>query len=226
VNALSTCPSCNAVFHTRSSDGLCPACLLRSALGEEDDELEEESGRLKLPHRFGPYEFTEEIGRGGMGVVYLARQSTLNRTVAVKLLLSGAYSSEAALRRFQLEAEAAAGLQHPNIVGIHDYGEWEGQPYYAMDLIPGRNLADLCDGRPLPPARAAEILRDLAQAVHYAHQKGILHRDLKPSNVLIGEDGRPRITDFGLAKWLENSAGATVSGQMLGSPRSATPPPG
>jgi serine/threonine-protein kinase len=180
-------------------------------------------GAVAAAHRFGPYEFTEEIGRGGMGVVYLARQTTLNRTVAVKLLLSGAYSSEAALRRFQLEAEAAAGLQHPNIVGIHDYGEWEGQPYYAMDLIPGRNLADLCDGRPLPAARAAEILRDLAQAVHYAHQKGILHRDLKPSNVLIGEDGRPRITDFGLAKWLDNSAGATVSGQMLGSPSYASP---
>ena len=223
MNALSTCPSCNSVFHTRSSDGLCPACLLRSALGEEDDELEEESGRLNLPHRFGSYEFIEEIGRGGMGVVYRARQSTLKRTVAVKLLLSGAYSSEAALRRFQLEAEAAAGLQHPNIVGIHDYGEWEGQPYYAMDLVSGRNLADVCDGRPLPAARAAEILRDLAQAVHYAHQKGILHRDLKPSNVLIGEDGRPRITDFGLAKWLDNSAGATVSGQMLGSPSYASP---
>ena len=185
--------------------------------------MEEESGRLKLPHQFGPYEFIEEIGRGGMGVVYRARQSALNRTVAVKLLLSGAYSSEAALRRFQLEAEAAAGLQHPNIVGIHDYGEWEGQPYYAMDLISGRNLADLCDGRPLPAARAAEILRDLAQAVHYAHQKGILHRDLKPSNVLIDEDGRPRITDFGLAKWLDNSAGATVSGQMLGSPSYTSP---
>ena len=223
MNDLSTCPSCNSVFHTRSSDGLCPACLLRSALGEEDDELEEESGRLKLPYRFGPYTFVEEIGRGGMGVVYRARQRTLNRTVAVKLLLSGAYSSEAALRRFQLEAEAAAGLQHPNIVGIHDYGEWEGQPYYAMDLISGRNLADLCDGRPLPAARAAEILRDLARAVHYAHQKGILHRDLKPSNVLIGEDGRPRITDFGLAKWLDHSAGATVSGQMLGSPSYASP---
>ena len=223
MNDLSTCPSCNSVFHTRSSDGLCPACLLRSALGEEDDELEEESGRLKLPYRFGPYTFVEEIGRGGMGVVYRARQRTLNRTVAVKLLLSGAYSSEAALRRFQLEAEAAAGLQHPNIVGIHNYGEWEGQPYYAMDLISGRNLADLCDGRPLPAARAAEILRDLARAVHYAHQKGILHRDLKPSNVLIGEDGRPRITDFGLAKWLDHSAGATVSGQMLGSPSYASP---
>jgi serine/threonine-protein kinase len=197
--------------------------LLRSALGEEDAECDEESGRLKLPHQFGPYEFIEEIGRGGMGVVYRARQSMLNRTVAVKLLLAGAYSSEAALRRFQLEAEAAAGLQHPNIVGIHDYGEWEGQPYYAMDLVSGCNLADLCDGRPLAAARAAEIVRDLAQAVHYAHQKGILHRDLKPSNVLIDEDGRPRITDFGLAKWLDNSPGATVSGQMLGSPSYASP---
>lgn len=223
MNVLSTCPNCNSVYHSGSSDGLCPACLLRSALGEEDGEWNEESGRLILPHQFGPYEFIEEIGRGGMGVVYRACQGMLNRTVAVKLLLAGAYSSEAALRRFQLEAEAAAGLQHPNIVGIHDYGEWEGQPYYAMDLIVGCNLADLCDGKPLAAPQAAEILRDLAQAVHYAHQKGILHRDLKPSNVLIDEDGRPRITDFGLAKWLDNSAGATVSGQMLGSPSYASP---
>jgi hypothetical protein len=158
-----------------------------------------------------------------MGIVYRARQSALGRTVAVKLLLAGVYASEAALRRFQLEAAAAAGLQHPNIVAIHDYGECEGQPYYAMDLVNGRNLAELCAGRPLPMRKAAEILRQLAEAVHYAHQGGILHRDLKPSNVLIGEDGRPRITDFGLAKILGTAEGGTLTGQMLGSPSYAAP---
>jgi serine/threonine-protein kinase len=114
-------------------------------------------------------------------------------------------------------------LQHPNIVAIHDYGECEGQPYYAMDLVPGRNLAELCAGRPLPAPQAAEILRQLAGAVYYAHQSGIVHRDLKPSNVLIGEDKRPRITDFGLAKMLGTVEGATLTGQMLGSPSYVAP---
>jgi hypothetical protein len=201
-----------------SADGLCPACLLRSALEAAPDGPAGESGNLALPRTFGPYELIEEIGRGGMGVVYAARQPALGRTVAVKLLLAGAFASEAALRRFQLEAAAAAKLQHPNIVAIHDYGEVDGQPYYAMDLVTGRNLAELCAGRPLPVRRAAEILRLLAGAVHYAHQHGILHRDLKPSNVLVDEESRPRITDFGLAKMLGSTEGATLTGQMLGSP--------
>jgi hypothetical protein len=198
-------------------------CLLQSAMEPEPDEPGFVPVTPALPRAFGPYELIKEIGRGGMGVVYAANQAALGRTVAVKLLLSGVYSSEAALRRFRLEAAAAAALQHPNIVAIHDYGEWEGQPYYAMDLMPGRNLADLCDGRPLPARRAAEILRDLAGAVHYAHQKGILHRDLKPSNVLLDEKDQPRITDFGLARRLDGSDGATVTGQMLGSPSYASP---
>jgi tetratricopeptide (TPR) repeat protein len=176
-----------------------------------------------LPRAFGDYELQTEIGRGGMGVIYGAYQAALNRTVAVKLLLSGVHSSEAALQRFQLEAAAAAGLQHPDIVAIHDYGECEGQPYYAMDLVAGRNLAELCDGRPLVARRAAEILRLVAGAVHYAHQRGILHRDLKPSNVLVDEEGRPRVTDFGLAKMLGSTGGGTVTGQMIGSPSYAAP---
>ncbi|MBK8475817.1 MAG: serine/threonine protein kinase [Opitutaceae bacterium] len=176
-----------------------------------------------MPRPFGQYELISELGRGGMGVVYRARHPALGRTVAVKLLLAGAHASEAALRRFQLEAAAAAGLQHPNIVEIHDYGEIEGQPYYAMDWVAGPNLADLCAGRPLPPRQAAEWLRLLAGAVHYAHRCGVLHRDLKPSNVLVDEAERPRITDFGLAKLLGDTAGATITGQMLGSPGYAAP---
>jgi hypothetical protein len=176
------------------------------------------AGHLALPRAFGPYELVEEIGRGGMGVVYAAWQPALGRTVAVKLLIAGGFASEPALRRFQLEAAAAAKLQHPNIVAIHDYGEVDGQPYYAMDLVTGRNMAELCAGRPLPVRRAADFLRLLARAVHYAHERGILHRDLKPSNVLVDEEERPRITDFGLAKMLGSTAGATLTGQMLGSP--------
>ena len=206
-----------------ASDSLCPACMLRSALEETPEETAAERGPTVLPRAFGAYELIEEVGRGGMGVVFRARQRTLDRTVAVKLLLSGAYSSEAALRRFQVEAAAAAGLQHANLVAIHDYGEHDGQPFYAMELITGRNLAQVSDGRPLPAPRAAEIMRSLADAVHYAHQRGILHRDLKPSNVLIDEHGHPRITDFGLAKRLDDETGVTLTGQMLGSPNYASP---
>ena len=198
-------------------------CLARSVW---EDPVEAEAGATKawsLPRTFGPYELTEEIGRGGMGVVYAARQPVLDRTVAVKLLLSGAYGSETALRRFRTEAAAAAGLQHPNIVAIHDYGEVDGQPYYAMDLVVGRNLGELCAGQPLPVRRAAELLLLLAGAVHHAHQCGVLHRDLKPSNVLVDNQGRPRITDFGLAKLTGSMSGATLTGQMLGSPSYATP---
>jgi len=222
--SVMTCQLCGAPLDTSTADALCPACLLRTVLQARPDELAGElAARLVLPRTFGPYELVEEIGRGGMGVVYAARQPTLGRTVAVKLLLAGVYASEAALRRFQVEAAAAAGLQHPNIVAIHDYGEVDGQPYYAMDLVAGRNLAELCAGRPLPVRRAAEFLRVLAGAVHYAHQCGVLHRDLKPSNVLVDEQERLRITDFGLAKIIDSKEGATLTGQMLGSPSYAAP---
>jgi Protein kinase domain len=214
-----TCPRCGFPLERSSSgEGLCAQCLASGVFGEPADTEDGATPARLLPRTFGPYELVKEIGRGGMGVVYAARQPALGRTVAVKLLLSGAYASEVALRRFQLEAAAAAGLQHPNIVAIHDYGEVEGQPYYAMDLVTGRNLAELCAGRPLPVRRAAEFLRLLAGAVHYAHQCGILHRDLKPSNVLVDGQDRPRITDFGLAKMLGSPEGATLTGQMLGSP--------
>ena len=205
---------------------LCPACVLRGVLETASAAGGAKSApiaREVLPRSFGPYRLIEEIGRGGMGVVYRAEQPGLGRMVAVKLLLAGAFSSEAMLRRFQLEAATAAGLQHPNIVAIHDYGEVNGQPYYAMDLIIGRNLAELCGGRPLPARRAAEIQRLLASAVHYAHERGVVHRDLKPSNVLIDEKGWPRIADFGLAKRLGATDGATQTGQMIGSPSYAAP---
>lgn len=222
------CPQCGAPLDASSAELACPACLLR--LGLEPGPGTDENGApgiasqgLGLPRAFGPYELIEELGRGGMGVVYRARQASLNRSVAVKLLLAGAYSSEAALDRFRLEAAAAAGLQHPNIVEIHDFGEVDGQPYYAMDLVGGPNLAELCGGRPLPARSAAELLCTLAGAVEYAHRRGILHRDLKPSNVLVGESGRPRIADFGLVKLLGSNEGATMPGQMLGSPSYAAP---
>jgi tRNA A-37 threonylcarbamoyl transferase component Bud32 len=167
---------------------------------------------------FGDYELVEEIARGGMGVVYKARQTSLNRIVAVKMILAGQLASEADIRRFYTEAEAAANLQHPNIVAIHEVGEHEGRQYFSMDYVQGQNLAALVREGPLPPARVAEIVKTLAQAIQYAHQRGILHRDLKPQNVLIDEHGRPRVTDFGLAKHSGTDSNLTQTGAVMGSP--------
>jgi WD40 repeat protein/tRNA A-37 threonylcarbamoyl transferase component Bud32 len=167
---------------------------------------------------FGDYELLEEIARGGMGVVYKARQMRLNRIVAVKMILEGALADDKAVRRFYTEAEAAANLQHPNIVAIHQVGEHEGQHYFSMDYVEGRSLTDVIGGKPLPPEQAAHYLMTVAKAIHYAHSRGILHRDLKPSNVLIDADGQPHITDFGLAKQVGSESSLTMTGIPMGSP--------
>src|SRR5437667_2258581 len=165
-----------------------------------------------------------------MGVVYKARQFNLNRTVAVKMILAGQFASAADVQRFRAEAEAAARMQHHNIVAIHEIGEHDGQPYFSMDYVEGQNLGELVGRTPLPPRQAAKYLQTIAEAMHYAHQHGILHRDLKPSNVLIDTSGQPRITDFGLAKRLPSSSDfglrtsdLTVTGQVLGSPNFMPP---
>ena len=223
MNTAAMCQSCGVSLSSYSNDGLCPACMLRSAFEELPADAPTASTRLGLPRAFGAYELLEEIGRGGMGVVYRARQRPLDRTVALKLLLGGAYSSEVMLRRFQIEAAAAAALHHPGIVAIHDYGECDGQPFYTMELMEGRNLTEVCEGRPLEARRAAVYLRAIGAAVQYAHERGILHRDLKPSNVLVDRDDRPRVADFGMAKRLDVDVGVTLTGQLVGSPNYAAP---
>jgi serine/threonine protein kinase len=172
-------------------------------------------GKIKY---FGDYELLEEIARGGMGVVYRARQISLNRIVAVKMILAGQLASEADIRRFHAEAEAAANLQHPNIVVIHEVGEHENRHYFSMDYVEGQNLATLVHERALLPAQAAELVKTIAEAIQYAHQRGILHRDLKPQNVLVDEYGRPRVTDSGLAKRTGTDSGLTQTGMVMGSP--------
>jgi len=180
------------------------------------------SGPPKTPPQvlryFGDYELLDEIARGGMGVVYKARQKSLNRIVAVKMILGGRLATSAEVQRFHTEAEAAANLHHPNIVAIHEVGEQESLHYFSMDFVAGKSLAALVLQNPLPPRRAAGYVQKIAEAIQYAHQRGILHRDLKPSNVLVDETDQPRITDFGLAKRLEHESGLTASGAVLGTP--------
>ena len=173
--------------------------------------------------RFGDYELLEEIARGGMGVVFKARQASLNRIVAVKMILAGQLAGEAEVQRFRAEAESAAQLQHPNIVAIHEVGVLEGQHYFSMDFVEGQNLTEYVRNRPLSSRQAAKYLKTIAEAIHYAHQHGILHRDLKPSNILMDQSDQPRVSDFGLARQIKGDSDLTLSGQVLGSPNFMPP---
>jgi len=175
------------------------------------------------PRQFGDYELIEEIARGGMGVVYRARQVSLDRIVAVKMLAFGQFSSDQFVRRFKSEAEMAAALQHPNIVAIHEIGQHDGQHYFSMDYVEGCDLAEMVRERPMASREAVAHMQVLARAVHYAHQRGVLHRDLKPSNVLIDGAGSPRLTDFGLAKRFEGDALLSTTRQIVGSPNYMPP---
>jgi serine/threonine-protein kinase len=177
----------------------------------------------ELPRRLGDYELREEIGRGGMGVVYRALQLSLNRTVAIKLILRGRHASPTEQTRFLAEAEAVARLEHPGIVPIFEVGSHEGQLFFSMKYIEGQTLAGMLSKGPLPGAQAAEILVKVARAIDYAHSRGVLHRDLKPANILIDEGGEPVVTDFGLAKLLSSDNSLTHSGAVLGTPSYMAP---
>ncbi len=175
-------------------------------------------GATPLPASFDDYELLEELGRGGMGVVYRARQKSLGRTVAVKMLLRRDLATAADLNRFQSEAEAAARLDHPGIVSIFEVGECGGHPFYSMRFIEGTTFAKRLASGPVPPREAAAILVQVAEAVDAAHRRGVLHRDLKPSNILIDSAGTPHVSDFGLAKRIEEDQDVTHTGAILGTP--------
>jgi serine/threonine protein kinase/outer membrane protein assembly factor BamB len=181
-------------------------------------EVTEASAMLGTVRHIGDYELLEEIARGGMGIVYKARQVSLNRIVALKMILSGQFAGAEGVKRLRLEAQTAATLQHPNIVAIHEVGEHDGQHYFSMDFVEGTSLADEVRDHPLPPEQAARWVRSVALAIQYAHERGVLHRDLKPSNVLIDPFGQPRVTDFGLAKRIDKDAGLTATGAVVGTP--------
>jgi eukaryotic-like serine/threonine-protein kinase len=190
-----------------------------------------------LPRKFGAYELQEELGRGGMGIVYKAWQPELKRTVALKMMLGGELASAAILARFRAEAQSAAQLDHPNIVPLYEVGEQDGQAFFTMRYVPGKTLAQAAAVAPLPQREAARLVATVSRGVHYAHRHGILHRDLKPSNILLGNSEQatgnsdqpssllpvascllPMITDFGLAKQVAGSEGLTKTGAVLGTP--------
>lgn len=178
---------------------------------------------FSFSRQFGEYELLEEIARGGAGIVYKARHKTLNRTVALKVLLAGRHASEDELTRFQTEAEAAARLAHPSIIPVFDVGDVEGHRYLSMAYVPGESLAQKITMNPLDPREAAQLVFDIAQAIEYAHQNDVIHRDLKPGNILLATDGKPIITDFGIAKQIHADQSLTGSGEVLGTPNFMPP---
>lgn len=218
------CPHCDSSSHV--AGGLCVGCLLQSGL-DADHDCEPEAlvsalAEINLPDqnwRLGNYEILEEIGRGGMGVIYRARQRHSRRIVAVKRVLSYHSDSRETLARFRREAQAAASLDHPNILPIYEVSESEdGLPFFSMKFAPGGNLQEVAPALRNDPRRCVALVAKVARAVQYAHAKGILHRDLKPGNILLDARGEPLVSDFGLAKWLDTSSDLTRTLTIFGTP--------
>jgi serine/threonine protein kinase/WD40 repeat protein len=238
---LKKCRACGVDVQSNAPSGHCPQCLLELGFGAMPKDAVESSAQSAIPNPqsaietvryFGDYELLEQIGRGGMGIVYKARQQSLNRIVALKMISAGEFASPSAVQRFQIEAEAAAKLDHPNIVPIYEIGVHRGQHYFSMKFVEGRSLAEeIGDGKfhfstgGNPASKVAErerqsaiarLMTTVAHSVHCAHQHGVIHRDLKPSNVLVDAEGEPHLTDFGLAKLLEHEVGVTGSAEVMG----------
>jgi eukaryotic-like serine/threonine-protein kinase len=221
------CENCGEKILGDAPKGLCPACVLETGLGPLADEtvagIGDAGHPAGVPIDFGDYELVEEIGRGGQGVVYRARQKSLNRTVALKVIGLGQWATQAHLKRFRREAEAAANLDHPCIVPIYEVGEREGSCYFSMKLVEGGELDELARRELLPIRRAVELIAKLARTIDYAHQHGVLHRDIKPGNILLDANGEPHLTDFGLARLLETKSTVTHTMDVLGTPSYMAP---
>src|SRR5215471_9683607 len=178
---------------------------------------------VKVPGELGDYELLEEVGRGGQGVVFRARQRSLNRIVALKVIGLGQWATQAHLKRFRLEAEAAASLDHPCIMPIYEVGERDGQCYFSMKFIEGGQLDEVVTRSPMSIRQAVELVAKVARTVHYAHERDILHRDIKPGNILLDKKGEPHLTDFGLARLVESESTITRTVEVLGTPSYMAP---
>jgi TolB-like protein/Tfp pilus assembly protein PilF len=222
TTVMHVCGKCGAKIFADAPQGLCSLCLFKTGLGLAPDggPVDEPSAPMR---EFGDYELLEEIGRGGQAVVYRARQKSLNRTVALKLIGLGQWSSTPHLKRFRHEAEAAASLEHPQIVPIYEIGERDGFCYFSMQFIEGGPLDELVRREPMPIQRAAELIAKVARTVHYAHEHHILHRDIKPGNILLDGSGEPHLTDFGLARLVETESSVTRTMDVLGTPSYMAP---
>ncbi len=247
ISVTRVCRKCGAKILSDVPEGLCPRCVLKSALGNFPDVAvagDVDPGRSDTPPaadengarnnrksvraaellgELGDYELLEEVGRGGQGVVFRARQKSLNRTVALKVISLGQWASKAHLKRFRLEAEAAARLEHPCIVPIHEVGERNGSCYFSMKFVEGGQLDEVVRRKSMSVRQAAELIAKIARTVHYAHEHGILHRDIKPGNILLDAKGEPHLTDFGLARLVESESSVTQTLDVLGTPSYMAP---
>ena len=222
------CPECGSEIPDEDTFGLCPVCLLDAGMADVPISAEDTvvvSGTVTvsdtedaIPSTFGGYELLDEIARGGMGVVYRARQRSLDRLIALKMIRSGRFASGDEVQRFHAEAAAAAKLDHPNIVPIYEVGEVDGQNYFSMAYVEGQSLAERIAAGPMAVDEAAAIVRQIAVATAYAHSQDVIHRDLKPANVLLDKSGKVRVTDYGLAKSTGQDGTLTATGQVLGTP--------
>src|ERR1044071_7045492 len=246
IRVIRICRKCGAKIFSDAPEGLCPKCVLKIALGAFPDAVagvgdcgcvEQPAGEdrasasqdkmtahaAELLGELGDYELLEEIGRGGQGVVFRARQKTLNRIVALKVISLGQWASKAHLKRFRREAEAAASLNHPSIVPIYEVGERDGSCYFSMQFIEGGQLDEAVRRARMSIRQAAEFIAKVARTVHYAHEHGILHRDIKPGNILLDEKGEPHLTDFGLARLLDTESTVTRTVEVMGTPSYMAP---
>jgi serine/threonine protein kinase/tetratricopeptide (TPR) repeat protein len=225
TNAGRVCAECGATVFADAPEGVCSVCLFRiglaSAHNENDEPLEPTIAQMLKD--FGDYELLEEVGRGGQGVVFRARQKSLNRIVALKVVNLGEWASKAHVKRFRREAEAAASLEHPSIVPIYEVGESDGSCYFSMKFVEGGQLDEVVRRAPISIRQAAELIAKVARTVHYAHEHGILHRDIKPGNILLDAKSEPHLTDFGLARLVETESTVTRTLEVLGTPSYMAP---
>src|SRR5947208_1492106 len=225
TTAKRVCAECGATVFADAPQGVCSVCLFRTGLASVEDENDEvfEPTVARMLKDFGDYELLEEIGRGGQGVAYRARQKSLNRIVALKVIGLAHWATEAHVKRFRMEAEAAAHLDDPRIVPIYEIGERDGACYFSMKFIEGGQLDKVIGSELMPGRKAAELMAKLARTLDYAHQNGVLHRDVKPGNILVDAKFEPHLTDFGLARLVETESTVTRTLEVLGTPSYMAP---